>query len=146
MSDVDRAAMALMDKMSADGHEVNYTQCREYAALALAAAGLPHQREGHAVSTDDYDRLAKDHHGTPSAEVAIVIRTEDGQETTAAVLHDASVVLETAKDVGGLGWMSRPTVVNSVHQMRVTTTSGYTLYDSPFFAHRPQIEGEADHA
>lgn len=38
MIDVDRAAMALMDKMSTDGHEVNYTQCREYAALAIAAA------------------------------------------------------------------------------------------------------------
>lgn len=37
MIDVDRAAMALMDKMSADGHEVNYAQCREYAALAIAA-------------------------------------------------------------------------------------------------------------
>lgn len=38
MIDVDRAAMALMDKMSTDGHEVNYTQCREYAALVIAAA------------------------------------------------------------------------------------------------------------
>lgn len=38
MIDVDRAAMALMDKMSTDGHEVNYTQCREYAALAVFAA------------------------------------------------------------------------------------------------------------
>ena len=37
MMDVDRTAMALMDKMSTDGHEVNYTQCREYAALAVAA-------------------------------------------------------------------------------------------------------------
>lgn len=39
-SRIDRAAIALMDKMSTDGHEVNYTQCREYAALAIAAAGL----------------------------------------------------------------------------------------------------------
>ena len=38
MTDVDRAAMALMDKMSTDGHEVDYAQCREYAALAVAAA------------------------------------------------------------------------------------------------------------
>lgn len=38
MIDVERAAMALMDKMSTDGHEVSYTQCREYAALVIAAA------------------------------------------------------------------------------------------------------------
>lgn len=35
MIEVDRAAMALMDKMSTDGHEVNYNQCREYAVLVV---------------------------------------------------------------------------------------------------------------
>lgn len=41
MSDpVTRAAMALMDKMSTDGHEVSINDCREYAALVIAAAGL----------------------------------------------------------------------------------------------------------
>lgn len=45
MIDVDRAAMALMDKMSTDGHEVNYAQCREYAALAVAAATVERESE-----------------------------------------------------------------------------------------------------
>ena len=40
MGSIERAAMALMDKMSADGHEVSYAMCREYAALALAASGV----------------------------------------------------------------------------------------------------------
>lgn len=40
MIDVDRAAMALMDKMSADGHEVSYDMCWEYVSLALSASGV----------------------------------------------------------------------------------------------------------
>lgn len=88
-----------------------------------------------------YERLMDDHHG-PGAEVAIIIRHPDGHETTAAVLHDATVLHESAADIDTPPWPGeRARVYGSIDQFRITTTSGYTVYDPSFFAHRPGIEG-----
>jgi len=91
--------------------------------------------------SDDYDRLTEDHHG-PTAEVAIIIRQPDGTETQAAVFHEATVMLETASEIEQHGWPAFPPsrITGTAHQMRVTTTSGLTMYDPSFFNQRQQIE------
>lgn len=90
---------------------------------------------------DDFDRLTEGHH-SPGVEVAVVVRYPDGVETTAAVFHDASVVLESAPETPE--WIgshvTRPHQYRTAYQMRVTTTAGLTLYDSSFFARHTQIE------
>lgn len=80
----------------------------------------------------DYDRIMSDYQGG-GAEVALVVRTADG-ETTAAVLHNANVTIETVDDYHIGSWDEKQTAISSVvHQARITSISGITMYDPTHF-------------
>lgn len=93
---------------------------------------------------NSYGDLRGDFHGE-AVEVAIIIRRKDGSETQAAVMHDATVSLITDTETPESDWLFAPvgTTIRSldtIHQMRITSMTGYTLYDKSFFDTRKGIE------
>ena len=89
---------------------------------------------------DDSHDLLDDHRGDES-EVAIVVRKKDGTETDAAVFHDATFSLLTATDVDQ--WITTrhgpKAIPRVIHQLRITSTTGYTVFDRSFFETREEI-------
>lgn len=80
-----------------------------------------------------YDEMLRDLRGE-RADVIVVVRKPDGTETRAATFTGATALIETAHDVE-FGHIVNP----PVHQLRVTTTDGYTIYDNSYFESRKEV-------